>query len=243
LLIAGLIALRNRCQATRLVTVVFVASITIGLLGAYFHVVRGTYPTAPAGQRISINLLVWAPPIVAPLMFALVGLWGISAAWLENLPDSGRLDLGGGRFLQLPYSKSRAYLLMTSLAILATIVSGALDHARVNYENPWVWVPLFVGIFATIVTFGLALLRLPSRTDMAIFVGTMAAMIVVGLLGAVLHVRADISGQTIVTERFLREAPFLAPLLFANMGLLGLIIVLDPVERVVDEGSPIPLPA
>jgi hypothetical protein len=243
LLVAGLIALRNRSLATRLVSVVFIASITVGLLGAYFHVVRGTYPTAPAGQRVSVNLLVWAPPVVAPLMFALVGLWGISAAWLENPPDSGRLDLGGGRFLQLPYSKTRAYLFMTSLAILATIVSGALDHARVNYENPWVWLPLFAGIFATIVTFGLALLRRPSRADMAIFVGTMAAMIVVGLLGAVLHVRADISGQTIVIERFLREAPFLAPLLFANMGLLGLIVVLDPVEQVADEGAPMALPA
>ena len=243
LLIAGLIALRNRLAATRLVTAVFIASIAVGLLGAYFHVVRGTYPTAPVGQRVSIQLLVWAPPVVAPLMFALVGLWGISAAWLESPPDSGRLGLGGGRFLQMPYSKTRAYLFLTSLAILATIISSALDHARVNYENAWLWLPLFVGVFAAIVTFGLALLSQPGRADMAIYAAAMALLILVGLLGAALHIQADISGQTIVVERFLREAPFLAPLLFANMGLLGLIVVLDPAEQVVDEGSPIPAPA
>jgi len=34
----------------------------------------------------------------------------------------------------------------------------------------------------------------------------------------------------VVGERFLRGAPFLAPMLFANMGTLGLIALLDPRE-------------
>lgn len=238
LIVAGLIALRRRSLATQLATVVLATSIAVGFLGAYFHVVRGTYPTAPLGQRVSVELLVWAPPIVAPLMFALVGLWGISAAWIESPADSGRLYLGRGRFLPLPYSKTRAYLMMTSLAILATVLSGALDHARVDYENPWVWLPLYAGIFATIVTYGLALLSRPSPADIAVFVVTMVALVIVGLLGAVLHVLTDLaSGQTIVLERFLRQAPFLAPLLFANMGILGFIVILEPDKMLVEEGA------
>jgi hypothetical protein len=33
-----------------------------------------------------------------------------------------------------------------------------------------------------------------------------------------------------VPERFLRGAPIMAPMLFANMGLIGLIVLLDPLE-------------
>jgi hypothetical protein len=59
----------------------------------------------------------------------------------------------------------------------------------------------------------------------------MLLLIVVGLLGAVLHVNANLTTEgTIVTERFIRGAPFLAPLLFANLGALGLIVLLDPTE-------------
>ena len=44
LLVAGLLALRNRQQATWLATAVFLTSIIVGVLGAYFHLVRGTLP-------------------------------------------------------------------------------------------------------------------------------------------------------------------------------------------------------
>ena len=60
----------------------------------------------------------------------------------------------------------------------------------------------------------------------------MVLLIVIGPIGSALHVRANLVGEsTVVVERFLRGAPFLAPLLFSNMGLLGLIALLDPTER------------
>ncbi len=59
----------------------------------------------------------------------------------------------------------------------------------------------------------------------------MVLLIVVGVIGFVLHVQFDLTAQNaIVPERFLRGAPFLAPMLFANMGLVGLITLMDPVE-------------
>ncbi len=232
LLIAGLIALRARRAATIITTVVLLASIVVGILGAYFHVVRGAYPTAPAGQRITVELLVWAPPIVAPLMFTIVGLWGISAAWIEAPVDSGTLQISASRRLHLPLSKTRAYLLMISLAMLATLISSVLDHARSNFEDPWLWVPLVIGVFGTVVPFGLALISSPTRMDVLAYVVAMLLLLVVGLLGFFLHIRTDLTaGGTFVLERFLRGAPFLAPLLFANMGLIGLVAILDPAER------------
>jgi hypothetical protein len=48
----------------------------------------------------------------------------------------------------------------------------------------------------------------------------------------ILHVSTNMTtAGVIVTERFLRGAPFLAPLLFSNMGMLGLFVLLDPAER------------
>ena len=151
LLLAGLLALRNRPLATVSASIVFLASIVVGLLGAYFHLMRAILPAAPPGERFSVPLLVWAPPILGPLTFALVGLLGMSSAWIEDPPDSGTLRLLGGRRIHLPYSKTRAYFFMVGMGALATVISSVLDHARTNFTNPWLWLPTAIGVFGTVV--------------------------------------------------------------------------------------------
>lgn len=229
LLVAGLIALRRRRLATWLATLVLLASIGVGLLGAYFHWMRAILPTAPLGERVSIDLLVWAPPILGPLTFALVGVLGISAAWVESPPDSGVLLLSTRRRLRLPYSKTRAYFFWVSMGSLATVISSVLDHARTGFNNPWLWIPTAVGVFATVVALVLGALDHPSPTDLRVFLVSMLLMILVGLVGAGLHVELDLTTMNeFVVERFVRGAPVLAPLLFCNMGALGLIVLLGP---------------
>jgi hypothetical protein len=231
LLIAGLVALRHRPLASVIVTVVLLASIIVGFLGAYFHIVRAIRPTANLGDVVTIPLLIWAPPVVGPLIFSLVGLWGVCAAWDEEPPDSGRLDFWGDHYIHLPFKKTRTYLFMVCLGILATLLSSVLDHGRTAFENPWLWPPIIVGLFAVIVSFGLGIIRRPSRGDIAFYFLGMVLLIIIGVIGFVLHVQFDLTAQNaIVPERFLRGAPFLAPLLFANMGLVGLITLMDPVE-------------
>ena len=57
-------------------------------------------------------------------------------------------------------------------------------------------------------------------------------LILVGVLGFLLHINTSLIPRgTIVVERFVRGSPLLAPLLFANVGLLGLLVLLDPRER------------
>lgn len=231
LLLAGLLAAKRRPLATVIANIVFLCSIAVGLLGAYFHLVRAALPTAPAGQRVSVNLLVWAPPVLGPLTFSLVGVLGISAAWLENPPDSGRLALLAGRYVQLPFSKTRAYFFWVGLGTLATVISSVLDHARTDFENPWLWVPTAVGVFGTVVAVALGALDHPTRADLITYIVAMLLLILVGVVGALLHVNANlIAGGAVVPERFIRGAPFLAPLLFCNIGALGLITLLNPVE-------------
>jgi hypothetical protein len=232
LFLVGLLALRWRTLATVTATLIYLASIVVGLLGAYFHIVRAILPNAPLGEIVSVPLFVWAPPLLGPLTFALVGLMGISAVWLEHPPDSGNLTLLGGRKLQMPFSKTHAFFFMVGLGTLATVISSVLDHARTNFENPWLWLPTGIGIFGTIVAVVLGAIEKPRRSDLVTYVVAMLLLILVGMLGVLLHIQRNLAMENaIVVERFLRGAPFLAPMLFADMGTLGLIILLDPKEK------------
>jgi len=232
LVLAGLLALRKRLLAVVLASVIYLASLVVGLLGAYFHLLRAVLPFAPLSERVSIPLFVWAPPILGPLTFALVGLMGISAVWLEEPSDSGHLTLLGGRTLQLPYAKTNAFFFMVALGTLATVISSVLDHARTNFENPWLWLPTAIGIFGTIVAFVLGVLGAPRRSDLMAYILAMFLLVLVGILGVALHVLRNLALENaIVIERFIRGAPFLAPMLFADMGALGLVILLDPHEK------------
>jgi hypothetical protein len=237
LLVAGLIALRQRPLATLLATGVLLASTLVGLLGMYFHLHRAALPAAPPGERLTVTLLAWGPPFLGPLMFALVGLLGISAAWVEDPPDSGRLRLYFRNWhLPMPLSKTRAYYLMVGLGTLVTTISSVLDHARTGFENHYLWIPTVVGVFATLVAVGLGAVERPSRADLTIYLIAMLLLILTGLLGAVLHVEDNLTTRgAFVLERFIRGAPFLAPLLFANMGALGLIVMLDPRSEVLEK--------
>jgi hypothetical protein len=232
LVLAGILALWKRTLAAGIATLIYIASLVVGLLGVWFHLIRAALPYASLGEMISIPLFIWAPPILGPLTFALVGLMGISAVWLEEPPDSGHLTLLGGRSLHLPFSKTNAFFFMVGLGTLATVISSVLDHARTNFENPWLWLPTGVGIFATIVAVLLGVLDYPQRSDLITYVVAMVLLILVGLLGVLLHIQRNLAAENaIVVERFVRGAPFLAPMLFADMGALGLVILLDPKER------------
>lgn len=232
LIIAGLIAIKKRYLAIVIANIIFLSSIVVGLLGAYFHIMRAILPNADLGSIVSIPLLIWAPPILGPFTFALVGFLGISAIWLEQPPNSGTLRITSKFHLSLPLSKTRAYFLLIGMGSLATVISSVLDHARTDFSNPWLWLPTSVGIFASVVSVMLGVMEHPTKGDLVTFAVAMILMILIGVIGAILHYYQDVTSQaTIVIERFLRGAPILAPLLFSDMGTLGLIVLLDPIEK------------
>jgi len=232
LILAGLLAIRRRPLAALLASLIYLASIVVGLLGTYFHILRAILPLAPLGERVSIPLIVWAPPVLGPLTFALVGWMGLSAVWLEQPTDSGRLTLPGGKRLSLPFGKTNAFFFMVGLGTLATVISSVLDHARTNFENPWLWLPTTIGVFGTVVALVLGAIRIPRRSDLLTFVVAMLLLVLVGMTGVVLHILRNLGLENaIVLERFIRGAPFLAPMLFSDMGALGLVILLEPSEK------------
>ena len=229
LILAGLIALHRRTQANLIASGVFVASMVVGILGSYFHLHRALLPEAPAGQQITSALLVYGPPLLGPLTFVLIGILGISAAWAEVGGDTGVVRLVGGMMVRMPMSKTRAYFLMTALFILVTLISSVLDHAQTAFKNPWLWLPTFTGIFAVFVTTAMGAYAKLNKNDLITYLAAMGLMGLVGMTGAILHVVHNITGQgNLIGERFIHGAPLLAPLLFANMALLGLTVLLDP---------------
>lgn len=232
LLVAGAIALRRRNLATILGSIVFFASIFVGVLGSYFHVRRAFLMDASLLTNLDLNLLVWAPPLFGPLSFTGIGILGMIAVMKEEVTDSGVLLFYRGKKLRLPLSKTNVYLILVSLGILATLISSVLDHARTGFENPWLWLPTAIGVFAIIASFILADEQDDPRSESIVTVIAMVLLIFVGTIGFFLHIQTDLTANfEIVQERFLRGAPFLAPLLYCNMGLIGLMVMLDPEEN------------
>jgi hypothetical protein len=93
-------------------------------------------------------------------------------------------------------------------------------------------VPTGIGIFGTVVALVLGTITTPRRIDLIIYVVAMVLLTLVGLVGVVLHILHNLAyDNAVVVERFIRGAPFLAPMLFSDMGALGLVILLDPNEK------------
>lgn len=226
LLLSLALAHRKMKVAHWLAGLCLTSSAVIGVLGTYFHLVRAIRPFAAPGERVTLALLVWGAPLLAPLTFVLVAVLGLIA--LSRDADSPGA-LGHPLFHRLPMPKDHAYFLLASLGALIATVSSIFDHLRGGFENPWLWVPTLTGIFATVVAFVLGVLTRPNRADLTVYTAAMGILLIVGPLGAVLHILFDLGvGGAIVIERFLRGAPVLAPMVFANMGLLGLLALLDP---------------
>ncbi len=235
LLLAGLVALRDRLRATWLANLVFLIGIAVGLLGAYFHLRRTVLLEGELISFAAVSALVWAPPVIGPLFFILISILGITAAWQESPVDSGRLRMFGGRTIQMPYSKTGAYMLITALFILATLISSVLDHARLRFDSAWVWLPLAAALFGFTTSLFLGIVKTPNSGDIVVHAGAMLLLIAVGVIGFVLHGESSLTaGGAIVIERFLRGSPLLAPLLFCNVGLMGLLALLDPRRDGID---------
>lgn len=227
LLVAGMIALRRRMLASLVATGVFAASVIVGVVGAWLHLQRAVLPFAPPGQRVVLDLFFWAPPVLGPLAFAFIGIFGTSAAWVESPVGSGCLRLPGDLRLQLPYPKTNAYFYITAAGVLIALVSSVLDHVAIGFDDAWLWLPTAGGTFAAVVATVLGMVERPTLGDLWTYVGAMVLLIAIGVVGGLLHVLVDLGPSgNVLSERLLAGAPPMAPLLFSNMGLVGLVALL-----------------
>lgn len=221
------LALRRRAGNAAYVIHVLVMAlgILIGAIGFAFHAF------AAVGQ--GWDWLINSAPLLAPLAFCGVGLVGITAAVREDPPESGRFAIPGIGLAQAPVTRHQQLIWLIGLGLLLTTFSVVFDHAQEGGYVFGEWIAIVYGFFASVVTIGIALRRPShvSRGEASLFVWTMLLGLLVGVAGLGFHVARDLGpGGAIVLERFIDYAPVMAPLLFADLGMLGLIVAAQPVE-------------
>ena len=176
----------------------------VGLAGTFFHLTGN----ATGGQESLHRLLVEGSPIAAPIAFA-----GISIFALASEHNRGTL-------------RSSTLLNLVGLGFLGSVLAAFLDHARISFTPGYTLIPIVFGTLAAMSCFYLARSRTnPKETQVHLCI--LGLSMVVGLVGAVLHVRGDLAGtESIVWARLLYRNPVLGPLLFCDLAVLGALSIL-----------------
>jgi hypothetical protein len=228
ILLAVFLRVRHGMVTTSTLMIIGVASLSVvvGVVGSAFHWDRALAPGSFPGGQLRWDWIVYAPPVAGPLTFAGIGLMAIIAALEDTIPETGELSLPGVLTFKTPLTQTQQLLWLVALGLFGATLSAFLDHSRTDFEEAFTWIPSILGLFGSVVTLLMALYHSRTNADYFIFFWVMMLMIGVGVLGFGLHFNADIAegvSGDINPERFIRGAPLMAPLLFANMGILGLI--------------------
>lgn len=190
----------ERAWVVALDRAVAVGAVALGVAGLVFHLQSAFF------EDQTLRNLVYAAPFAAPLAYVGVGLLillvlGEEAATPALGPWILLLALGG---------------------FVGNLALSLLDHAQNGFFRASEW--LAVGAAAFGVSFLLLTLLRPSLAMIKICLAVMGAELAMGALGFVLHVEANLHrlGSSLL-ERFTFGAPAFAPLLFADLALLGAI--------------------
>ncbi len=198
--------------------------IIVGVLGTAFH---ANAVLNPAGY-LTWAWVVFGSPILAPLAFSGISLLGLYAVTEEVEKQNGILKVPGLGTFKAPISRDRHFLWLVGLGFGASAITSIIDHAQYGY-NFYKMIAIVFGLFATAVVISLAVSKQWTKGDETVYFWTMMAAVVVGVLGFGFHLSADLAGTGALSmERILAFAPVLAPLLFSDLGMLGLLVVAQP---------------
>lgn len=224
-----IVAFQNKPKTWSSLTHIFLmlAGIIIGILGTAFH---ANAVLNPAGY-LTWSWVVFGSPILAPLAFTGISLLGLYGITEEVEGEPGMLHVPGLGTFKAPISRDRHFLWLVGLGFAASTVTSIIDHAQYGYSF-YKMIAIVYGLFATSVILYLATAKKWEKSDETVYFWTMITAVVVGLLGFGFHLSADLAGTgEINLERILAFAPVLAPLLFCDLGLLGLLVVAQPRKK------------
>jgi len=197
--------------------------IIVGVLGTAFH---GYAVLNPEGY-LTWAWIVFGSPILAPMAFAGISLLGLYAVTEENKNEPGVLKVPGLGMFKAPISRDRHFLWLVGLGFAASAITSIIDHAQYGYTF-YKMIPIIFGLFASSVVLYLAVSKEWTRGDENVYLWTMITAVIVGVLGFGFHLSSDLAGTGVLSlERILAFAPVLAPLLFSDLGMLGLLVVAE----------------
>ena len=199
------------------------AGILVGVLGTAFHLNAILNPLG----SLTWSWVVFGSPVLAPLAFAGISLLGLYAITEEVEGKEGILRVPGLGTFHAPISRNRHFLWLVGLGFAASALTSIIDHAQYGY-SPYKMIAIVFGLFATSVVITIALSKQWTKRDEFVYFWTMIAAIVVGVMGFGFHLSADLAGTgQLSLERMLVFAPVFAPLLYGDLGMLGLLVVAE----------------
>ena len=198
--------------------------VLVGIIGTAFHANAVLNP----GGYLTWAWVVFGSPILAPMAFAGISLLGLYAITQEVDSQPGLLEVKGIGVFKAPISRDKHFLWLVGLGFAASTLTSIIDHAQYGYTF-YKLIAIIFGLFASSVVISLCFAKTWTKGDELVYFWTMLTAVVVGVLGFGFHLSADLAGTGALSlERILAFAPVLAPLLFSDLGLLGLLVVAQP---------------
>jgi hypothetical protein len=174
-------------------------SVAVGVAGLVLHLESQFF------EEQTLKNLVYTAPFAAPLAYAGIGLLLI----LNRMVAPRTVEWG------------RWVALLALGGFAGNFVLSLADHAQNGFFEPAEW----TGVIASAYAIGalLAVVAVPENRPLRRLCGAvMAVQVVVGLVGFGYHARANwLSPMGRLWDRFIYGAPIFAPLLFADLALLG----------------------
>src|SRR6516162_4603124 len=177
------------------------SAILVGLTGVIFHLESSFF------YERTIRSLTYSAPFAAPLAYTGLGFLLV----MNRMVDSESAEW------------AQWILLFTAGGFIGNFVFSLADHAGNGFFFAVEWVP----VAASAVAVGFLSVPLLMHVSRA-FIDIAAAVLVleagVGLWGFVLHTMANLQGPSVhAFDNFIYGAPPMAPLLFPNLMVLGII--------------------
>jgi len=177
------------------------AAVVVGLAGVIFHLESHFF------YERTIRSLTYSAPFAAPLAYTGLGFLLI----MNRMVDPESIDW------------AQWVLLFTLGGFLGNLVFSLTDHAQNGFFFPLEWVPVIASAIA-VGFLSVPLLMRVSRGFIDLCGVLLVLEVAVGLWGFVLHAVGNLRGPSLHPfDNFINGAPPLAPLLFPNLALLGLI--------------------
>lgn len=178
-------------------------AIAVGIAGVIFHLESHFF------LERTIRSLTYSAPFAAPLAYAGLGLLLV----MNRMVDSRSVEW------------AQWVLLLALGGFFGNFIFSLTDHAGNGFFRRVEWVPVVasaiaVGFFIT------PLVVRVSRRFLDLCAVVLALEAFVGVWGFALHAAGNLRGPSIhAFDNFINGAPPLAPLLFPNLAVLGLIAV------------------
>lgn len=203
-----------------LISLLLLSGVGVGVLGFLLHL--GSKLPEKMSDGSLMEILIYGAPLVAPLSIAGIALVALLGAIQQ------RDETGSPLFLPRlgHWLVHNDIFVINGLLVLGLVGNFflSLEHAQSEFRVWTQWIPIAVAAWTALICGLLGWTPVLSRRWSALLIASLVLCMVTGTLGFLFHLRASLplDGDHAL-EKMLYSTPLFAPLLFADLGLLGLI--------------------